>query len=70
MDDPLAKARILEGMGTCGLAAGARPVFDALVETKQAVGAAVEIVPTGCIGMCEQEPIIDVIQPGTDRVTL
>ncbi|MGI6557451.1 MAG: NADH-quinone oxidoreductase subunit NuoF [Limnochordia bacterium] len=57
-------------MGTCGLAAGARPVFDALVETKQAVGAAVEIVPTGCIGMCEQEPIIDVIQPGTDRVTL
>ncbi|MGI6035222.1 MAG: NADH-quinone oxidoreductase subunit NuoF [Limnochordia bacterium] len=57
------------GMGTCGLAAGARPVFDALVETKNAANAAVEIVPTGCIGMCEQEPIIDVIQPGRDRVT-
>ena len=69
MDDSVAKARIMVGMGTCGLAAGARPVFDALVETKNAANAAVEIVPTGCIGMCEQEPIIDVIQPGRDRVT-
>jgi NADH:ubiquinone oxidoreductase subunit F (NADH-binding)/(2Fe-2S) ferredoxin/Pyruvate/2-oxoacid:ferredoxin oxidoreductase delta subunit len=69
LDDSVAKARIMVGMGTCGLAAGARPVFDALVETKNAANAAVEIVPTGCIGMCEQEPIIDVIQPGRDRVT-
>mgnify|MGYP000865347521 FL=1 len=70
MDDSLAKARIMVGMGTCGLAAGARPVFDALVATREAAQAAVEIVPTGCIGMCEQEPMIDVIQPGGDRITL
>ena len=62
--------RIVVGMATCGIAAGARPVLAALVEE---VGkrnlSNVSVAQTGCIGMCRLEPIVEVYEPGKERVT-
>ena len=62
--------RIVVGMATCGIAAGARPVLAALVEE---VGkrnlANVSVAQTGCIGMCRLEPIVEVYEAGKERVT-
>ena len=62
--------RIVVGMATCGIAAGARPVLNAFVEeiTKRNLKG-VQVVQTGCIGMCQYEPIVEVIQPGKEKVT-
>ncbi len=62
-----APVRVMVGMGTCGLAAGAREVWAALEE--ELSGACVQLSQTGCIGMCEQEPLVDVVVPGEPRVT-
>ena len=62
--------KIVVGMATCGIAAGARPVLNKLVEEVQANGLKnVVVEQTGCIGMCQYEPIIEVFQPGKDKVT-
>ena len=62
--------KIVVGMATCGIAAGARPVLNKLVEEVQATGLKnVVVEQTGCIGMCQYEPIIEVFQPGKDKVT-
>lgn len=62
--------RILVGMATCGIAAGARPVLNKLVEE---VGKRnlknVKVIQTGCIGMCRLEPIVEVLVPGKEKVT-
>ncbi len=62
--------RIVVGMATCGIAAGARPVLAALVEE---VGkrnlANVSVAQTGCIGMCRLEPIVEIYEAGKERVT-
>ena len=62
--------RIVVGMATCGIAAGARPVLAALVEE---VGkrnlSNVSVAQTGCIGMCRLEPIVEVYEAGKERVT-
>ncbi len=62
--------RIIVGMATCGIAAGARPVLNAFVEeiAKRNVQN-VSVVQTGCIGMCQFEPIVEVIAPGKEKVT-
>lgn len=62
--------RIVVGMATCGIAAGARPVLSALVEeiTKRGLSNVV-VTQTGCIGMCRLEPIVEVMAPGKDKVT-
>ena len=62
--------RIVVGMATCGIAAGARPVLNAFVEevAKRNLKG-VTVSQTGCIGMCQYEPIVEVIQPGKDKVT-
>ena len=62
--------RIVVGMATCGIAAGARPVMNAFVEEvgKRNLLDGV-VAQTGCIGMCRYEPIVDVIKPGQDKVT-
>ena len=61
--------RIIIGMGTCGIAAGARDVMRAVLEEldKRHIEAHVETV--GCIGMCVQEPLVDIEQAGQPRVT-
>lgn len=62
--------RIVVGMATCGIAAGARPVLSALVNEVCKRGLShVTVAQTGCIGMCRLEPIVEVLEPGKDRVT-
>lgn len=58
--------RVLVGMGTCGLAAGAKPVMEALTEGLKDYNE-ISLVPCGCIGMCEQEVVIEV-KEGDHRV--
>lgn len=63
--------RIVVGMATCGIAAGARPVLNAFVEevNKQGLTEKVSVTQTGCIGLCEFEPIVEVYKPGEEKVT-
>ena len=62
--------RIVVGMATCGIAAGARPVMNALVEevAKRQLQH-VTVTQTGCIGMCRLEPIVEVYAPNGEKVT-
>ncbi|MEG2119479.1 MAG: (2Fe-2S) ferredoxin domain-containing protein, partial [Pseudoflavonifractor sp.] len=62
--------RVVVGMATCGIAAGARPVLEALlreVSTRNLKN--VTITQTGCIGVCRLEPIVEVFAPGEEKVT-
>ena len=62
--------RIIVGMATCGIAAGARPVLNTLAEevaTRSLKG--VMVTQTGCIGVCRLEPIVEVLKPGEEKVT-
>ena len=62
--------RIVVGMATCGIAAGARPVMNAFLEEVNKRGLAnVTVTQTGCIGMCRLEPIVEVLMPGEEKVT-
>ncbi len=62
--------RIVVGMATCGIAAGARPVLNAFVEEVAKRGLKnVTVAQTGCIGMCQHEPIVEVFAPGKEKVT-
>ena len=62
--------RVVVGMATCGIAAGARPVLNAFVEE---VGKRnlknVQVTQTGCIGVCRLEPMVEVYMPGQEKVT-
>ena len=62
--------QIIIGMGTCGIAAGAREVMAAVLEelAKRNLHD-VAVLQTGCIGMCQKEPLLDIVRPGEDRVT-
>lgn len=63
--------RVIVGMATCGIAAGARPVLNTLADEVQARGLTdrISVTQTGCIGLCQYEPIVEVIEPGKDKVT-
>lgn len=62
--------KIVVGMATCGIAAGARPVLNAIVEeVENRKLTNVKVTQTGCIGMCKLEPLVDVIMPGKEKVT-
>jgi len=70
MRDTDKEIRIVVGMATCGIAAGARPVLSSLVEEVAKRNLKnVQVVQTGCIGMCVYEPIIEVYAPGQEKVT-
>ena len=63
-------ARVVVGMATCGIAAGARPVMLGFMEELQKRGLNnVTVSQTGCIGMCRLEPMVDVYLPGKEKVT-
>ena len=64
-------SRIVVGMATCGIAAGARPVLNAFVEAVSAAGLAetVSVTQTGCIGICQYEPVVEVYVQGEEKVT-
>ena len=62
--------RVVVGMATCGIAAGARPVMLAFMEEKAKRNLThVAVSQTGCIGMCRLEPMVDVILPDQEKVT-
>ena len=62
--------RIVVGMATCGIAAGARPVLGGFVEEVAKRGLKnVSVNQTGCIGMCQYEPIVEVFEEGKEKVT-
>ena len=65
-----AQTRIVVGMATCGIAAGARPVLGAFVEgiAEAGLGDNVIVTQTGCIGICQYEPVVEVYS-GEDKVT-
>ena len=62
--------RVVVGMATCGIAAGARPVMLAFMDeiAKRHLDH-VTVSQTGCVGMCRLEPMVDVYVPGQEKVT-
>ncbi|MDI9509397.1 MAG: (2Fe-2S) ferredoxin domain-containing protein [Bacillota bacterium] len=64
------KTRLVVGMATCGIASGARPVLKVLSDTvMERELTNVMVTQTGCIGLCQYEPIVEVVEPGKDKVT-
>ena len=64
------RIRVVVGMATCGIAAGARPVLTAFLEEVEKRGLKnVSVSQTGCIGVCRLEPIVEVYVPGQEKVT-
>ena len=62
--------RIVVGMATCGIAAGARPVLNAFVdEVNKRQLKNVTVTQTGCLGVCRLEPLVEVYMPGKEKVT-
>jgi len=63
------RTKIVIGMGTCGVAAGAQETRDAIVEELQRRGMDIDVATVGCIGMCSKEPLVDIQQAGMPRIT-
>ena len=64
------QTRVVVGMATCGIASGARPVLTALADAVQEEGLNnINVTQTGCIGLCQYEPIVEVMAPGQEKVT-
>ncbi len=63
--------RVVVGMATCGIAAGARPVLNAFAEKVSEAGLSekVTVSQTGCIGICQYEPVVEVFEAGKEKVT-
>lgn len=65
-----AGTRVIVGLATCGIASGARPVLNALSEAVMSKNVKdVVVTQTGCIGLCQFEPIVEVLEPGKEKVT-
>ena len=65
------QTRVVVGMATCGSASGARPVLTALSDAVQEENLtdSISVTQTGCIGLCQYEPIVEVMAPGKEKVT-
>ena len=65
------QTRVVVGMATCGIASGARPGLTPLSNAGQEEHLAekISVTPTGCIGLCQYEPIVEVLEPGKEKVT-
>ena len=63
--------RVVVGMATCGIAAGARPVLNTFVEgvSKAGLTGKVTVSQTGCIGICQFEPVVEIYEAGKEKVT-
>ena len=66
-----AATRVVVGMATCGIAAGARPVLNAFVEevASASLSDKVTVTQTGCIGICQYVPVVEFYEDGKDKVT-
>jgi len=60
--------RIIVGMGTCGIAAGAREVMNAILKELDARKIEAHVETVGCVGMCAKEPLVDIDQAGKSRI--
>ena len=65
------KMRVVVGMATCGMAAGATPVLETFVEeiNKGGLSDKVTVAQTGCVGICQFEPVVEIYEAGKERVT-
>lgn len=63
--------RVVVGMATCGIAAGARPVLNEFVQdvAEEGLSGKVMVTQTGCIGICQYEPVVEVFEAGKEKVT-
>ncbi len=63
--------RVVVGMATCGIAAGARPVLNEFVKdvSEENLSDKVTVSQTGCIGICQYEPVVEIFEAGKDKVT-
>lgn len=63
--------RVVVGMATCGIAAGARPVLNTFVEeiNNEGLSGNVTVTQTGCIGICQFEPVVEIFEAGKEKVT-
>ena len=61
--------RIIVGMGTCGIAAGARETMHAIMEELEKRAIEANVTTVGCVGQCAQEPLVDIEQAGNQRIT-
>lgn len=63
--------RVVVGMATCGIAAGARPVLSKFVEEVNNAGLSdkVTVTQTGCIGICQYEPVVEIFSSDREKVT-
>ena len=63
--------RVVVGMATCGIAAGARPVLNTFVEGVAEAGLTdkVTVTQTGCIGICQYEPVVEIYEKDKEKVT-
>lgn len=69
-DESSKTTRVVVGMATCGIASGARPVLNVLADEVQSRKIDdVVVTQTGCIGLCQYEPIVEVYEPGKEKVT-
>ena len=66
-----AATRVVVGMATCGIAAGARPVLNAFVDgiNSNDLTDKVSVTQTGCIGICQYEPVVEIYEEGKEKVT-
>ena len=66
-----AETRVVVGMATCGIAAGTRPVLNAFVEgvNKEGLSDKVTVTQTGCIGICQYEPVVEIFEDGKEKTT-
>lgn len=70
VEDENSVIRVVVGMATCGIAAGARPVLNKFIEEVQNRGLKnIMVTQTGCIGVCRLEPIVEVIAPTGEKTT-
>ncbi len=69
--DGSSEMRVVVGMATCGIAAGARPVLSAFVEeiNSSDLAGKVTVSQTGCIGLCQYEPIVEVFEADKEKIT-
>ncbi|MBR7117464.1 MAG: (2Fe-2S) ferredoxin domain-containing protein [Clostridia bacterium] len=65
------EVRVVVGMATCGIAAGARPVLNAFVEAvnNSDLAGKVTVSQTGCIGICQFEPVVEIYEAGKEKTT-
>ncbi len=69
-DEDSKQTRVVVGMATCGIAAGARPVLNKFAELVQERKLDdVMVTQTGCIGICKYEPVVEIYEPGGKKTT-